>query len=218
MRAASTRESYAITVTRGLLDQLNSDEIEAVLAHELTPHHRPGLPPSDRHHRVSGMLSFLAPNVVARSQDCIVQPRPFARRRRGHRHDDRRRDRARYRLCAGIDAALSPFASPRTPGRCRLGGYHQESRCADQRPAQDFEERRRCRMCRARCAKMFIENPPSAFDFGGLFATHPPIAQRIRVLEELGGRVPDAANPIAAPSTEPVKSPAMPPGTKSPWS
>src|SRR5580700_4021353 len=28
--------SYAITVTRGLLDQLNSDEIEAVLAHELT--------------------------------------------------------------------------------------------------------------------------------------------------------------------------------------
>ena len=35
--------------------------------------------------------------------------------------------------------------------------------------------------------QMFIENPPSAFDMGGMFATHPPIEDRIHVLEQLGG-------------------------------
>ena len=44
--------------------------------------------------------------------------------------------------------------------------------------------------------QMFIENPESGFDIGGLFATHPPIARRIRILEELGGHVPaETANP-----------------------
>jgi heat shock protein HtpX len=37
--------------------------------------------------------------------------------------------------------------------------------------------------------QMFLENPPSAFDLGGLFATHPPIEKRIEVLKGLGGRV-----------------------------
>lgn len=46
--------------------------------------------------------------------------------------------------------------------------------------------------------QMFIENPESGFDLGGLFATHPPIAQRIRILQELGGRLPAAEVPPAA--------------------
>jgi Zn-dependent protease with chaperone function len=49
---------------------------------------------------------------------------------------------------------------------------------------------------------MFIENPVSGFDLGGLFATHPPIAQRIHILEQLGGHVPAATT-----AADPAKSP-----------
>ena len=50
--------------------------------------------------------------------------------------------------------------------------------------------------------QMFIENPPSGLDLGGLFATHPPIAKRIQVLEELGGHVPnDLSSSSAAPTS-----------------
>ncbi len=50
--------------------------------------------------------------------------------------------------------------------------------------------------------QMFIENPVSGFDLGGLFATHPPIAQRIHILEQLGGHVPAATT-----AADPAKSP-----------
>jgi heat shock protein HtpX len=44
--------------------------------------------------------------------------------------------------------------------------------------------------------QMFIENPPSVFDMGGLFATHPPIEDRIHVLQELGGLPPEGKSVI----------------------
>jgi heat shock protein HtpX len=38
--------------------------------------------------------------------------------------------------------------------------------------------------------QLFIENPPSSASLFGLFATHPPIEQRIAVLEKLSGITP----------------------------
>jgi hypothetical protein len=61
---------------------------------------------------------------------------------------------------------------------------------------------------------MFIENPPSGFDLGGLFATHPPIATRIKILEELGGHDPgDAAPPAVQVQDRPIGVPHA----KGPW-
>jgi len=64
--------------------------------------------------------------------------------------------------------------------------------------------------------QMFIENPPSVFDLGGLFATHPSIEKRIQVLQGLGGRLPETAPAQTIPDTA-VKPAEMPPGVKSPW-
>ena len=63
--------------------------------------------------------------------------------------------------------------------------------------------------------QMFIENPPSGFDLGGLFATHPTIEARVKVLEALGGHAPAATDsePAAPSQTEAV----APSGTPSPW-
>jgi len=59
--------------------------------------------------------------------------------------------------------------------------------------------------------QMMFENPPSAFDIGGLFSTHPPIEKRVKILQGLGGRLPVARSPSV--TSEPASDPQ--PG---PWS
>ena len=59
--------------------------------------------------------------------------------------------------------------------------------------------------------QMMFENPPSAFDFGGLFSTHPSIEKRVQVLQGLGGRLPVEPTATAA-SAAPVSS-----GKPGPW-
>jgi hypothetical protein len=48
---------------------------------------------------------------------------------------------------------------------------------------------------------MFMEAPPSSFALAQLFDTHPPIARRIAVLEQLGGHLPDS---LSAPPPGPA--------------
>ena len=67
--------------------------------------------------------------------------------------------------------------------------------------------------------QMFIEAPPSSFALAQLFDTHPPIAKRIAVLEQLGGHVPDApAATPTAPAVPAIDTPASTvPHQHGPW-
>jgi len=197
--------SYAITVTRGLLQHLNRDELEAVLGHELTHI-------MERDTRVLiitvvfvGMISFLA--------QLLWRSLRFAsfRRVRGKNGApvvlimliaavafaigyvlalvlrfaiSRRRE---YQADAGsVDLTKNPDA---------LISALQKIAANPDVPHVPTEVR-----------QMFIENPESAFDLGGLFATHPAISKRIAVLQQLGGHVLQVTPP-AAPAAVPQPSP-----------
>jgi heat shock protein HtpX len=186
--------TYAITVTRGLLQQLNKDELEAVLAHELTHI-------MERDTRVLivtivfvGMISFLA--------QLLWRSLRFAsfRRVRGKSGApvlllmliaaiafaigyvlalvlrfaiSRRRE---YQADAGsVDLTKNPDA---------LIGALQKIAGNPDVPHVPTEVR-----------QMFIENPASALDLGGLFATHPALSKRIDALQQLGGHLSQTVAP-----------------------
>lgn len=201
--------SYAVTVTSGLLAVLNKDELEAVLAHELTHI-------MERDTRVLivtivfvGMISFLTQGLWR-----FIRISAFTRGRGKNQGAvmvflliaavasfvgyllalvlrfaiSRRRE---YQADAGsVDLTKNPDAL--------ISALMKISQNPDV-PHVSSEVR-----------QMFIESPPSSFALAQLFDTHPPIEKRIAVLEQLGGHVPDkltesaAAPAIGAPaSTEP---------------
>jgi heat shock protein HtpX len=207
--------SYAITVTSGLLAVLNRDELEAVLAHELTHI-------MERDTRVLivtivfvGMISFLTQGLWR-----IIQIQSFSRRRGRDNNGmmifllvaavasfigyllalvlrfaiSRRRE---YQADAGsVDLTKNPDAL--------ISALMKISQNPDV-PHVSSEVR-----------QMFIESPPSSFAIAQLFDTHPPIAKRIAVLEQLGGHVPDKLTaPAAAPAIDAPGSNA--PHHHGPW-
>jgi heat shock protein HtpX len=207
-------KSYAITVTSGLLNRLDAAEVEAVLAHELTHI-------IDRDTRLliitivfTGMISFLA-QLVWRSLRVASYGRSRSRNGGGaiilmmlisavalavgyllalilRFAISRRRE---YLADAGsVDITKNPDAL--------ISALRKISADPDV-PHIPTEVR-----------QMFFENAPSAFDIGGLFATHPPIESRIQVLKALGGVERDESAARDAPMGVPH---AHPPPPKSPW-
>ena len=190
--------SYAITVTSGLLAQLTADELEAVLAHELTH-----IMNNDCRLLIVtvvfvGMISFLSQLLwrglrvasftrvrgkggLAVLVFMVIAAVAFAI---GYMLAlvlrfaiSRRRE---YQADAGsVDLTKNPDAL--------IGALRKIANNPDV-PHVSSEVR-----------QMLIENPPAASALGRLFDTHPPIAQRIAVLEALGGHVPDVKRADAPP-------------------
>ena len=182
------QRSYSITVTSGLLAQLNDEELEAVLAHELTHI-------LDRDVRLLlvtilfvGVISFLA-QLLWRSLRVIS----FGRSRRGGGGV------LMFILAAALVAAVGyllalvlRFAISREREYLADAGSvdltkHPEALISALRkiatnPAVPHVP--------SEVRQMFIENPPAAFT---LFDTHPPIDARIKVLERLAGIAPQAS-------------------------
>ncbi len=185
------QDSFAITVTRGLLNALDKDELEAVLAHEL----------SHILHRdvrllvvtvlFGGMLSFFA-ELLWRSM------------RYSHSGGSRRNGK-------GVGLAFLIAALLMTVGYfvsllLRLALSRRREYLADagavaltKRPEALIEALRKISGHAAMpdapsgVQAMMIENPPGIFD---LFDTHPPIEKRIDVLRRLGGLPEEGASII----------------------
>lgn len=206
--------SYAITVTSGLLKRLDAGEVEAVLGHELTHI-------MDRDCRLlivtivfTGMISFLA-QLLWRSL--------YIASYRTRRSRDGGGAVAIVMLIAAVAlvigyllALVLRFAISRRRELLADAGSVDLTKNPDalisalRKIATDAQVPH----VPTEVRQMFIENPPSGFDLGGLFATHPPIATRIKILEELGGHDPgDTAPPAAQVQDRPMGVPH----SKGPW-
>jgi len=200
-------KSYAITVTRGLLDALDGPELESVLAHELTHI-------IDRDTRLlivtivfTGMISFLA-QMLWRSMRVVAFT---GRSRKGGGAMIILVIIAAVAMVIGYLLALMlRFALSRRRELLADAGSVALTKNPDALISALLKISKNpfVQHVPSEVRQMFIENPESGFDLGGLFATHPPIAQRIRILEQLGGHAPDEP---AAPA-QPVA-----PGQASPW-
>ena len=182
--------SYAITVTSGLLAVLNRDELEAVLAHELTHI-------MERDTRVLivtivfvGMISFLTQGLWR-----IIQIQSFSRRRG--------KDSGGmmvFLLVAAVASAIGyGLALILRFAISRRREYQADAGSVDLTKNPDalisalmkISQNPDVPHVSSEVRQMFIEAPPSSFALAQLFDTHPPIAKRIAVLEQLGGHVPD---------------------------
>ncbi|HEX3430688.1 MAG TPA: M48 family metallopeptidase [Rhizomicrobium sp.] len=196
-------KSYAITVTSGLLQALNREELEAVLAHELTHI-------IDRDTRLLiitvvfvGMISFLA-QLLWRS----IRIAAFTRsRRRGGGGVILMVVIAAVVMFVGyLLALLLRFAISRRRELLADAGSVELTKNPDALIAALLKISKNPELPHvpSEVKQMMFENPPSAFDFGGLFSTHPSIEKRVQILQGLGGRLP--AEPAA--SSAPVTAPA----------
>jgi heat shock protein HtpX len=206
--------SYAITVTRGLLEALDRDELEAVLAHELTHI-------IDRDTRLLiitivfvGMISFLAQLLWS-----TIRVAAFTRgrsRRGGGGVIILVLIAAVVMFVGYLLALVLRFALSRRRELLADAGSVALTKNPDALIGALLKISKNAELPHvpSEVRQMFIENPPSFFDLGGLFATHPPIEKRIKILEQLGGR-PPVSTPVAATAPTPAESVPRPhPG---PW-
>jgi heat shock protein HtpX len=176
------KRTYSITVTRALLERLNDAELEAVLGHELTHI-------IDRDVRLLlvtivfvGVISFLA-QMLWRS----LRVMSF------------RRERGNAGLVilvaaviAGIGYVLAlilRFAISRRREYLADAGSVELTKNPEAliSALRKISENADVPHVPTEVRQMFIENPLSSSGVLNLFATHPPIEDRIRVLEQLAG-------------------------------
>ncbi|MBI1272937.1 MAG: M48 family metalloprotease [Alphaproteobacteria bacterium] len=202
--AGLSEGSFSVTVTRGLVDTLNDAELEAVLAHELTHI-------INRDVRLLvitivfvGMISFLA-EMSWRSMRFTAHAGSVSSRNSGG--GKKGGGAAMILLIAAILLALGyamalmlRFAVSRRREYLADAGAVQLTKNPDAMIAalRKISGNPKVPGAPPDVQQMFIENPPPAMKMFSLFATHPPIEDRIRVLVQLGGRDLPPAGPWGA--------------------
>lgn len=198
---------YSITVTRGLMNTLNDEELEAVLAHELT-------------HIRNADVRLLVIAVIFVGIFSFVGEIGFRSLRFGSMGGGGSSRRGSSRdsgggaiiaivvalLIIAVAYALAiviRFALSRRREYLADAGAVELTKNPDAMISalQKISGNAVVAEAPSEVREMFIENPHS--DFASIFATHPPIDKRIQALAKFaGGRVaaPQAAAPKAAPA------------------
>jgi heat shock protein HtpX len=170
----------AVAATAGLLDALSREELEGVLAHELSH-------VLNRDTLISTVAATIAGAITLLSRMAFFM---------GGSRDDRDRQGANP-LVALLMLILTPIAATliqlavsrsREYGAdetgARLVGYPQ-GLIGALRKLQVAAERVPMRSAEPQTAHLFIVNPLSGRAFMNLFSTHPPLEKRIERLEQL---------------------------------
>jgi heat shock protein HtpX len=193
---------YSITVTRGLMNTLTDEELEAVLAHELT-------------HIRNADVRLLVIAVVFVGIFSFVGELAFRSLRFGGTGSSRRSRGGGGGAIIAILAALAIIAvayalaivirfalSRRREYLADAGAVELTKNPDAMITALQKISGNAVVNAPSEVREMFIENPHS--DFASLFATHPPIEKRIEALAKFaGGRAAPAAAPATAQATGP---------------
>lgn len=186
------RRSYSITVTRALAQQLNDAELEAVLGHELT-------------HIMDRDVRLLLVTIVFAGAISFIAQLLW----RGLRLGSMRRGRGNggliiliAALVAAIGYALAlilRFAISRKREYLADAGSVALTKNPEALISALRKISRQAEVPHvpSEVRQMFIENPQSSSSFFNLFATHPPIEDRIRILEQLEGGSPAPSGALA---------------------
>lgn len=186
--ATGRNPSHAsVAVTQGILNLLDDEELEGVLAHELGHVRNRDILISSIAATLAGAITFLARMGM------------FAGMFGGYGGDRDSRDRGG----GGIGALLMLFLAPLAAGLIQLAVSRSREYQADATGAHftgnpyalaralqklDAWSKRLPMAATPSTAHLFIVQPLAGMDFASLFATHPPIAKRI---ERLTGRPAD---------------------------
>ncbi|MBB5659456.1 M48 family metallopeptidase [Brevundimonas halotolerans] len=188
---------YSVTVTRGLINTLTRDEVEAVLAHELTH-------VINKDVRTMVIASIFA-GILSVMAELVFRGLFFARGGRGNKN-------AGPLILIGIAIAAIGFALAfvirmmlsRTREYVADAGAVELTKNPDAMiSALRKIEGRSTLKAPDEVQGMFLDNQPEKAGIMGLFATHPPIPKRIEALVKFGGGRDSGpwSQPTYAPST-----------------
>lgn len=174
--------TYTISLSNGIINKLNDEELEAVIGHELT---------HIRNKDVKLLIvSIIFVGIFAFLTEMFLRSLRFS-------GDSRRKSDGRIVIIGLALAALGyllstlfRFAISRKREYMADAGSGQMTKnplALASALRKISEDSRIEAVTRYDVAQLFIENPrekKKAFSISGIFATHPPIEERIRVLEQ----------------------------------
>ncbi|CAG1066613.1 heat shock protein HtpX [uncultured bacterium] len=176
-------EHAAVAATSGILKLLNNEELEGVLAHELS------------HIRHRDILISTVAATIAGAITYLSRMAYFASLFGGGRHD-RQGGNPLSLLLMMIVAPLAALVIQLAVSRSREYGADQGgASLADPgslanalRKLEYYNRRIPLRKANTATAHLFIVNPLSGASFSKLFSTHPPIEERVKRLEAMSFR------------------------------